>query len=844
MWKPGDRISHRHNPELGPGRIVSVEGRTLLVEFPRAGTSLRLAAQSDAIVRAEIAVGMRVVAGDGRAPATVEAIHEDGSCLLSDGRIVPDEAVWPVETSARLVDRLARGDVDPVDAFALRLEATRLRALREARGLGSFLGGRIRLFPHQLYVAEKATKTDPVRWLLADEVGLGKTVEACLILNHLVHTGRAERIVVVAPATLTIQWLGELWRKFHHVFVLLDEKRLADVARDYGAGTNPFEVHRKVVISLETLVAEPRLVEEAACSHLDLLIVDEAHRLRRPPGHPGEPPYRAVAPLAAASRHALLLTATPLEDDAHGFFRLLQLLRPEEFPEEASFEARLARGEKLPPCTSSTRRADVGRLLPPRVARPVELADELGWRAWDRLVESVRAMPASNAALERTKAERLRRALSSPAALAAVLRPDERDLRAIAREADEKDPRLRWLAESARRFKEAGDKTLVFVAYRETLEAVRSGLSRLAQIRCGVFHEELSPVQRDLEAAEFRRPEGPSILVSTECGGEGRNFEFCTRLVLYDLPVDPGSVEQRIGRLDRIGRTMPVEIVYFRPPGGFLREVASVYERLGVFSAPLGGLDRELARLETALVGRAAGGKEAVSDGELDRILSEIGEARGRVLAALYRELHRDPYEPALAASILERIPADLDAMTEEVVLAAAEQLGFRVEPQRGRATYSIEFGSTALVDRLPGVRAGSSFVGTFDREEAVAREQLDYFSSGHPLVEGILAYLDESPRGRVCLLEVSGEEEGFGLVALYRTGGSVRAFAVDAEGRERRDWAELLERRPFRTRRVRPESWCRQPGWSRLIRRLADLLPREIEPDSLAALRVRRPGR
>ncbi|NIM02248.1 MAG: RNA polymerase-associated protein RapA, partial [Acidobacteria bacterium] len=99
-----------------------------------------------------------------------------------------------------------------------------------------------------LYAAESATRAPLVRWLLADEVGLGKTVEACLILNHLLRTGRADRTLVVAPETLTVQWLGELWRKYHQVFVLLDDKRLADVEKDYGPGFNPFDAHRRVVL--------------------------------------------------------------------------------------------------------------------------------------------------------------------------------------------------------------------------------------------------------------------------------------------------------------------------------------------------------------------------------------------------------------------------------------------------------------------------------------------------------------------------------------------------------------------------------------------------------------------
>ena len=228
-WKPGDRLTHRYNPELGPGRVRSVEDRTVVVEFPKAHTELRLAATSDALERLEFPVGSHAVLHSTGETVTVDGYPDGETVRLDDGREVPAGDLWPLEVGEALVDRLAHGDVDSIESFSNRLEALYLSSIREADGLGSFLGGRIRLFPHQLHAAERATRADPVRWLLADEVGLGKTVEACLILNHLVQTRRADRTLIVAPSTLTVQWLGELWRKYHQVFVLLDEKRLTDV---------------------------------------------------------------------------------------------------------------------------------------------------------------------------------------------------------------------------------------------------------------------------------------------------------------------------------------------------------------------------------------------------------------------------------------------------------------------------------------------------------------------------------------------------------------------------------------------------------------------------------------
>ena len=700
-WKTGDHLTHRFNPELGIGHVTAVEGRALIVNFPRTGATLRIAASSDALTRVE------------------------------------SDATEPVARSPVVIQA--------ADADALRDDIRRLRSIREDDVLGSFLGGRVRLFPHQLYVAERATASDPVRWLLADEVGLGKTIEACLILNRLVHTRKIERCLVVVPEALTVQWLGELWRKYHQVFTLLDGARLADVARDFGPGFNPFDAHRRVVIALETLIQRPELTPQAVNAGIDLLVVDEAQRIRRPRGHPGDAGWRAVAPIAALGRHVLLLSATPLEDDAHGFFRLLQLLRPEEFPEDVSFEDRLARGTPLPPCTSSTRRADIGG-LPPRVGIPIDLPAAVPAVVVPAVVGAdLQVGPDLSVVSRRRTIDRVRRALASGAALAAVLGPDERALRRTAEAMDATDPRVEWLLANTPRWRTAREKTLVFVAHRETLEMLRTALSNRAQLASGAFHEELSAVRRDTEVARFREPDGPSLLVSTECGGEGRNFEFCRRLVLFDLPWKPTVVEQRIGRLDRIGRRIPVEVVYFRPPGGIGADVVRLFEALGVFREPLAGLEPQLAHVEGALEEIALVPQASLTDERLDGLIADARAARTRIREAAYQQLHRDPYRPDMAEGILARVPADLDALTERVITDTCSRLGFRVEHLRGRRIFAIEFGSEALVDSLPGVAGGSTYVGTFDREEAVEDESIDFFASGHLLVEGILAYLEDT---------------------------------------------------------------------------------------------------
>jgi ATP-dependent helicase HepA len=800
---------------------------------------LRFAANAEALTPVDLSVGRRVRVNASQEESTIDHLRPDGTLVLANGQTVAADAVWPVELEGALLERLAMGNLDDVDDFITRINILHLLGLREAGGLGSFLGGRVRLFPHQLAVAERASAADPVRWLLADEVGLGKTIEACLILNRLVHMGKVTRCMIVAPDTLTVQWLGELWRKYHQVFTLLDSDRLADVARDFGEDFNPFEVHRQTVISIELLIARPELTEQAVKAGIDLLVVDEAQHLRRPPGHPGNAAWRAVAPIAALGSHVLLLSATPLEDDAHGFFRLLQLLRPQDFPEDISIDARLAQGTPLPPCTSATRRADIGG-LPPRIGVPVDLPNTAGAKARLAIEEIVRAAPAAHAVAERDKIDRIRRALASGAALAAVVAPSETALRAQAAAVDSTDPRIAWLVAQAPRWRAANEKTLIFVAHRETLEAVRTLVGARAHVATGVFHEELTAARRDTEVARFRESDGPSILVSTECGGEGRNFEFCRRLILFDLPWKPSVVEQRIGRLDRIGRRIPVEIVYFRPPGGIGRDVVRLFEALGLFREPLAGLEPQLAPIDDALQQLALDPAASLTDEQLAALLEQAHAARSRIREAAFQHLHQFPYRKEMAAGILARIPKELDALNQEVAVTASIGLGFTIAHPRGHRVFSIEIGSGATVDGLPGVPGGSGYVGTFDREEAVENEFIDFFASGHPLVEGLLRHYEDAPIGRAVRCEMQvGDEVNAGLIAIYKEGPAFEVIAIDLDGNSRTDWAKAVLSRPIAVRPIGGAA-ARGVEWRDMVRRLGTMLDPTRSPYAVAAIEVR----
>lgn len=779
MWQPGQKLIHPYNSELGVGIVQSVEGRLLQVYFPRTDQTLLLSSEGSGLTRLVLGPGQRAEILDTGEEVEIAARH-DSMYILRDGRQVEDEDLWPLAPPDTPLERLASLRLDRLDAFRNRIDGMRLMELRETGGFGSFLGGRIELFAHQLHVARQAVASDPVRWLLAEEVGLGKTIEACLILSALIRTGRTKRVLIVAPESLVVQWLGELYRKFHQIFVLLDRERIESVSRDYGEGVNPFEVHPYAVVAHEELLANPSLRNFADEAGLDLIVVDEAHRLSR------DSVAQALTPLIRVAKHLLLLTATPLQADRAGFFQLLTLLHPDAFSSCENFEHALQAGRAVIPCTSSVRRQDIGG-LPPRVPLPVDL-------------EFLAPSP--------TQANDL----------ASVIK---------------NDPRTRWLRENAKAWRKRSEKALVFVHDVHVLLALQRYLEAEIKVRVFVFHEKMSTEQRDIDLAMFRESTS-TLLLCSEAGEEGRNFQFCRRMVHYDLPTSPAVLEQRIGRLDRIGRKDPVEIVYFRRKDQCF-DLAKTYEALDLFATPGAGL--ELALVNAAPIFEAALAQQTPNG--VDDLVAEVLTARAQSTETPLQVYYRDGYTAKQEQAILADIPVELEKLTQRFCLEAARDLGFAVIEKSGVARFYIEIGALARIDSLPGVSGGARLLGTFDRSEAIHCDELEFFASGHPLVEGLLLELEDGPRGRAVLMDVPQlSQNGAGLLAVAFDSKKCHAVILDTAGKPRPEWlAPLWKSLPF-AKPVSPTDWNLSAQWAESVRKLGARLPTDHHWSAVAFFR------
>lgn len=729
--RPGQRWLSTADASLGLGLIESADPARVTVRYPLVDRRLTYATANAPLVRARFAVGDEV--GDRHGSRfLVEQVEERDGLLRyhGQGRTLAEDELLDSLGFARPDRRLLAGLVDPPADFELRLQALHAESLRRGSPARGFRGLRIDLIPHQLAIAaEAATRLHP-RLLLADEVGLGKTIEACLVLHHLHHAGRADRVLVLVPEPLVHQWFVELLRRFNLRFAIYDEARCASLAI-HDPDANPFLDAQLVLAPLGLLADDPRRLAQARDSAFDLLIVDEAHHLDD--AAPSvSPAYRAVETLAAAIPSLLLLTATPRQLGAGGHFARLRLLDPARHPDLARYEAECAAHE---PLARAVEALDAGEL-------PAEL---------DALVAD------SPQARERLAALRAGDESARPALRERLLdgfgtgRLFFRNTRKALRGFPERIPRLHplapgqsahdWLADFLRRLPDS-DKVLLITGSPEAAIATREELLQRLNLATALFHEDLGLLERDRNAAWFADPEGARILLCSEIGSEGRNFQFARHLVLFGLPRDPERVEQRIGRLDRIGRVDPVEIhLPYAPASRSERQVRWLHEGLDALSHPLEGASRLAEELLPEL---DAFDDPEVNPAEFDAFLARCRVRTREVADALahgHDRLLTLAAPPAGRADALRRAieAADRDLAFERFALRLLDRLGLDHSELAPRC-HHLRRGQRAS-DAFAELRDEGLAV-TFERSSALAREDLTFLGPDHFLLIGALEQL------------------------------------------------------------------------------------------------------
>lgn len=335
----GQRWISDTESELGLGTVVQIEGRMVTLLFPATGENRMFAMAEAPLTRVIYNPGDTIDSAEGWG-MTVDKVEElNGLVFYLGKRTDTGEDTMLRETLLehnirfnKPQDRLYAGQIDRIERFGVRYKAQLLRHKQATSPLLGLQGPRVGLIPHQLWIAHEVGRRHAPRVLLADEVGLGKTIEAGLIIHQQLMTGRAERVLVIVPDTLRHQWLVEMLRRFNLRFSVFDEDRCVEAFADHD---NPFYTEQLVICSLE-LLRKKRRLEQALDADWDLMVVDEAHHLEWSEDEPSRA-YQVVEALAEVVPGVLLLTATPDQLGHQSHFARLRLLDPDRFYDYQAF---------------------------------------------------------------------------------------------------------------------------------------------------------------------------------------------------------------------------------------------------------------------------------------------------------------------------------------------------------------------------------------------------------------------------------------------------------------------------------------------------------------------------
>ncbi len=739
---PGQRYITTSEPALGLGHVLSSEGAHVEICFPAAEDTRTYAIETAPLIRVRFVPGDEISDHE-KNRMIVESVTEEENILTyhGSGKSIHESDLLDTLSFIRPDKRLLAGMTDTPRDFDQRLEALRWNAALRRSPARGYTGARIDLIPHQFsIVAEVSTRLHP-RVLLADEVGLGKTIEACLILHRLHLTGRADRILIMVPEPLVHQWFVELLRRFNLLFAIFDEARCRSLEPEATLLSqedfNPFSDSQLILCSTSFLAESEGRAEQARDAGFDLLIVDEAHHLEWSEEEIS-PAYAAVEALARTIPSLLLLTATPQQLGTSGHFARLRLLDPDRY---SSLDSFLREAEEYAPLAEVVDALSEGEIpndiakftiSSPRADKHLRALRKGDDSARSLLISELIDSFGTGRVLFRNTRERL---TGFPKRLP-LLHPLEKGVSPYT-----------WLAGLMRELPET-EKILLITNSPEAAITIQEKLLAEIHVEIALFHEDLSMMQRDRNAAYFQEPEGARVLICSEIGSEGRNFQFARHLVLFGLPRDPEVLEQRIGRLDRIGQTgdIHIHIPYGKDSRSEL-QARWLHEALNVFSEPLKGATTLATELLPELDALA---DASPSSKEFKKFLTRTADFKAEVthqLATGHDRLLELGAPPAsFSDELIEEIEkADNDARFEKFTLRLFDHLGLDVSDLSERA-FVFKRGqrqSEAFAD-VP--EEGLS--ATFDRLTALSREDLQFLTSDHPLFRDALEQLLDGNAG------------------------------------------------------------------------------------------------
>ncbi|MFW2012615.1 RNA polymerase-associated protein RapA [Acinetobacter bereziniae] len=787
----GQRWLSDTETELGLGVLMDVDERSISILFPKSDETRVYARNNAPLSRIVFNVNDEVQDQEGIKWIVESSDDRNGVIRYNVIRTLDNgeqekKALNETRIGAQIqlskpLERLLASQIDYKEWYDLRIEAMQMQANMQTSPLRGLVGARVGLIPHQLYIAHEVGKRFAPRVLLADEVGLGKTIEAGLIIHQQLKTGRSERILILVPDSLQYQWMIEMRRRFNLNFSLFDLTRTASI-KEHDPELNPFLTEQCIIASVDLMIDHDDLREQAIEAGFDLLVVDEAHHLMWSEEEGGNDRYDLVEELAEKTEGVLLLTATPEQLGVESHFARLRLLDPQRFSSLDRFldeEEQYHHTAKIAEVLMSDLPLEAEHLgaVEKLLGHPIEDQPEHRFRAIHELLdrhgtgrilfrntrEAIQGFPGRDCQPAALPAPEN---WSKDGKLREQMWPEEGQLDGAWMETD---PRVTWLMERLRSDLKH-KKVLLIARSGPVVEALENALRIHAGIRTAMFHEGMSLLERDQAAAYFAEDSyGAQILLCSEIGSEGRNFQFASDLVLFDLPANPDVLEQRIGRLDRIGQENRIQIHVPYLIGTAQERMFRWYnEALNIFSniSPTAQTLQEnfIVDLKECLLADKGQAFEDLLEAvnvQRQALEAELQDGRDRLL-------EYNSCRPIVAQEIVTALE-DYDDNTLLPMFMKRFMASTNIDfDEQSNGTVIIKPTDQMQVQGLDIDEEGMT--ATFYRDQAQIREDAQYLTLEHPFTESVMEIIRTQSFGstNVAILKTNALKQGTILLEVW----------------------------------------------------------------------------